>query len=189
MSNIYEEQKLSNTERVILAEDLKLPELTKEPLTYEWLEEHKGEEYKLAFREYTNLMGKFFLPIMTPLKEQKEVEEESKPAPSTTGHKGAGLETKKYKSSNIVEIVIPKYILLNYIDIIPKGTEFVAASVNNDVNAEELRIIGIYSIFAGEGGMNSSGSGTKATGKKSSSKTRTTTIKKKGSGAGNARTK
>lgn len=144
MGNIYDEQELTSIERVQLAEDIELPELPEEPLTLAYLQEN--EEYKLAFNEYKDMMGKFFLPIMTPLVEKGEVNDESKAPPSTKGHKGSSLETTKYTSTNCIQLVIPKYILLNFKKVVPKGTEFVVASVNNSISIEDMRIVGIYSL-------------------------------------------
>lgn len=144
MGNYYDDQKISSIERAKLAEDILLPELPKEPLTLEYLK--NIGEYKLAINEYTDVVGKFFLTIMTPLIDKGEAVEAKKTAPSTRGHKGQGLPTNSYTSSNFISLTIPKYIVLNFKDVIPKGTEFIVASVGGSIELEDLRIVGLYTL-------------------------------------------
>lgn len=145
-NNFYEEGKISSIERVVLAEDIRLPEISKYPLTLKNLED-KGE-YKLAFNEYTDVKGKFYLNIMTPLIDKGSVGEKNNSSPSTKGHKG-NLATNKYKSSNYITLIIPKYIVLNFTGVIPKGTEFLIGSVGSSIDLSKIRIIGLYTIKGG----------------------------------------
>lgn len=145
MSNFYDDQSIPSIERVKLAEDIKLPVLPKYELTEDNL---KLGPYDLIHQLYTDMEGKFYIPIMTPLLKNDGVSQIKKSkAPSTVGHKG-NLKTSSYDSSNIVKLVIPKYILLNFIGKVPKGTEFIAASVGGSVSLDDMRIIGIYSLVS-----------------------------------------
>lgn len=143
MSNYYEEQQIGTIERAVLAEAVNLPAVTTEPLTLSFLE--GGGEYKIATNEYKDITGKFFLNIMTPLVDKGSASKRGESAPSTRGHCGDSLTTTNYSSSNYISLVIPKYILLNFIGSIPKGTEFIVASIGGSVEIEDMRIIGIYS--------------------------------------------
>lgn len=144
-SNYFDQQVLSSVERVKLAEDIILPKLPVEPLTLEYLE-NMGE-YKLAINEYQDTMGKFYLPIMTPLVDKAETNDKLTVAPSTRQHRGSNLRTQSYNTTNFISLVIPKYILLNFKDKVPKGTEFIIASIGSSLDIDDMRIIGIYSLI------------------------------------------
>jgi hypothetical protein len=146
----YEEQKLKNIERVVLAEDIELPEINTEPLTLELLQElsDKNSYYKLAINEYSDMNAKFFLPIMTPLVDTDNARDSTKSSPSLNGNKGDSLKSSSYNSTNYITLVIPKYILLNFVSVVPKGTVFVVGSVGGKLNIDEMKIIGLYSTSA-----------------------------------------
>lgn len=147
-TNFFEKQAFSGLERVILAEDILLPELPDKPLTLAYLEEFG--EYKLAFNEYHDMQGKFFMNIMTPMVEKGEIEEKFSSSPRTIGHRGNELSTMDYVSTNFIILTIPKYILLNFREMVPKGTEFLIASIDGSLEVEDIKIIGIYSLASFE---------------------------------------
>lgn len=155
--NYYDKQEIISIERAQLAEDIPLPAISTQKLTLNFLENH--DEYILAQNVYTDMIGRFYLNIMTPLLDKSESKTENKTAPSTRGHKGSKLNTTNYVSTNYVSLVVPKYILLNFTGKVPKGTEFIVASVGGSLDVEDMRIIGIYSLDtsstnteSGEGG-------------------------------------
>lgn len=143
MSNFFENQELPYLEIVTLAEDIILPEISTEPLTLEYLQ--KNNEYKFAYNEYSDIDGKFFFDIYTPMVDKEKVYSKSLPAPSTKGFNG-NLHPSSYIDTNYIVLTIPKYIVLNFKDKIPKGTKFLLASVGASTDFEYLRIVGIYSI-------------------------------------------
>lgn len=142
MSNYFEQQQINTVERVVLAEDISLPEISTEPLTLQYLETHN--EYKLACNEYKDITAKFYINIMTPMVDKKSTYSVNSNSPIMRGHNN--LETGKYKSTNYIKLTIPKYILLNFTKTIPKGTEFLIASVGGSIDLEDIRIIGIYEV-------------------------------------------
>lgn len=148
MDNYYDKQQLASVERVKLAADIILPEVSTEPLTLKYLQ--SGREYKTPFTEYTDMEGKFYLTIMTPLLNKEQINNRNQVAPSVRGHRG-NLGTNNYSSSNYITLTIPKYILLNFINKVPKGTEFIVASIGNSIDIDDLRIVGIYSIITNGG--------------------------------------
>lgn len=152
--NFFEKQSIISVERVILAEDIELPKIAKkkDPLTHKYLK--NNDEYKLKEREYTNIVGKFFLTIMTPLVSKGLPNTTSCPAPSKFGHRGQNLNVKSYKSSNYIELTIPKYIIYNFRKLIPKGTEFIVASVGGSTDPNDMRIIGLWTIVEEEDDSN-----------------------------------
>lgn len=115
-------------------------------------------EYKLAYNELKNIDAKFYIPVLmtTFTNDGTEVNVNSK-APSKAGFKG-NISSLPYSSSNCVRLIIPKYILLQFIDqkedssgniknpIIPKGTEFLVACVGGHMDIEHMRIIGVYTL-------------------------------------------
>lgn len=132
MSNYYEDQQISTPEIAVLAEDIVLPEIT-------------GNSTN-PFYLYKDILGKFFLPIMTPMLDKNNIKETQKSSPSTKGHKGNLLIVESCKSTNYISLYIPKYILLNFVNKVPKGTEFIIASIGGSIEIEDMRIIGIYSL-------------------------------------------
>ena len=142
--NYYDKQSIITIERAQLAEDIPLPTTTTEKINLEFFE--SGKTCILAQNVYIDTMGKFYLNVMTPLLDKQESKMETKSAPSTRGHKGSSLNTRSYTSTNYVNLVVPKYILLNFTGRVPKGTEFIVASIGGSLDVEDMRIIGIYSL-------------------------------------------
>ena len=144
--SFYDEQQISTIEIITLAEDIILPELPsiEEELSHDYLK-FIGP-YVLAFNVYKNMMGKFFLPIMTPLVDKGDASEQDKVSPSTRGHRGASLRTNDYISTNYISLPIPKYILLNFRDMVPKGTRFIMASIGGSLDTDKMRIVGLYTV-------------------------------------------
>lgn len=142
--NYYDQQSIITIERAQLAEDIPLPAINTQKLTQDFFESHS--EYVLAQNVYTDTMGKFYLNIMTPLLDKAESKTETKAAPSTRGHKGSTLNTMSYTATNYVSLMIPKYILLNFTGSVPKGTEFIVASIGGSLDVEDMRIVGIFSL-------------------------------------------
>lgn len=132
MNNYYENQSIPRSERVVLAEDLKLP----------------GSPISLASSAYPKIKGKFFMPLMTPLMEQEETNNQEKSSPSNKGQiSSSKLQTDSYSSSNYFELSIPVYLLLGFENTIPKGTEFIITSIGGSISIEDMRIIGLYTTF------------------------------------------
>lgn len=132
---------LKSIEQVELAEDIQLPKV--QELTYNLL--HSGGTWKSPFDLYKDTKGKFFINIMTPLKDTGDTNDISKSSPSTKNQKGTyKLNTNGYNASNYIELTIPKYILLNFTNIVPKGTKFVVGSINGSYDVDDMRIIGLY---------------------------------------------
>ena len=145
MSSYYDSKQISHIERVVLAEDIILPKISNYPLTLKNLE--INGRYISAFEVYENTVGKFFLNIMTPMVDKSSINEKNYTSPNI---KGTNLNTTRYQSTNYISLVIPKYILLNFKDRVPKGTEFIIATtpskVGNTLQIEDMRIIGLYSL-------------------------------------------
>jgi len=144
-TNFFQNHQMGFIERAILAEDIKLPFVTRNKITEHWLCCHDNE-YRSAFNMYKDTLGKFFLPIMTPLVDKESAKTGKGSTGSSRGNKGNLNTASTAKSSNYVELYIPKYILMNFRGTIPKGTEFIVASIGGSIEIEDMRIIGIFTM-------------------------------------------
>lgn len=129
-----------------LQQDIELPEISEDPLTLETLEKYKksGKEYKLRETEYTNMLGNFYIPILFPLVENRESTELEYEAPKTTNIVNNALMGNKYVERNFVSLMIPKYIVMNFDKVIPKGTKFLVGFVGGNSDIYNINIIGIH---------------------------------------------
>ena len=139
--DFFQSQQMGFIERAVLVEDIVLPHVTRNKITEHWLCCHDNE-YKSAFNMYKDTLGKFYLPIMTPL-----IDKNGAKSTKTNSRGGNNLNvSSSAKSTNYVELYIPKYILLNFRGTIPKGTEFIVASIGGSIEIENMRIIGIFTM-------------------------------------------
>ena len=164
-------------ERAVLMEDVKLPVYNKKKklkrqffysvqrlidiysnrYNDEYYRSEMDNEYKLAYNELKNIDAKFYIPVLMTTFQNTGLEiNTANRAPKTTGFK-SDIRSLPYNSSNCIILTIPKYIILQFIDlkneiegskdpIIPKGTEFLIACVGGQMNLEQLRIIGLYTL-------------------------------------------
>ena len=120
--NFYEKKQII-TERVQLAEDISLPS--------------NKDEYK-------NTDGKFFINIFTPLLDKSIIKSEQRSAPNNTGGK-SNIKGSSYTQTNYITLTIPRYMLYQFDNVIPKGTEFIITCIG-EFKIEHFRIIGLYSV-------------------------------------------
>lgn len=139
-NDFYDDLDLRYVEVAILMEDIPLPPLPmRAPVvnhSYVRLDKTRVEEL------YTDTIGKFCIPILFPL-EDKPVDTPV-PAPTIRNiQSNTTLVTKGYMESNYVEINIPKYIMMNFLTVIPKGTRFLIIFVGGGLSVSDIRIIGV----------------------------------------------
>jgi hypothetical protein len=123
MSNFFEQKRLI-TERVKLAEDITLPE---------------------SIDDYENIKAKFYINIFTPLVDKSETRTEYKSAPSTKIYNNNTLNPSNYQQSNYITLTIPRYILFQFKNTIPKDTEFIITCIG-EFKIDHFRIIGVYTL-------------------------------------------
>ena len=123
MGSFYEDKKLI-TERVKLAENITLPE---------------------SINDYENISAKFYINIFTPLVDKTKTKVESKAAPSVRKYNNNNLTPSDYEQSNYITLTIPRYILFQFKDNIPKGTEFIITCIG-EFKIDHFRIIGVYTL-------------------------------------------
>lgn len=133
---------IRSIERVTLAEAVRLPAVSSGPISLSALE--SGKKFTLAQDVYKDTLAKFYFNIITPMVDKGAVYNNQVHSPTINQRGGTKLRTSGYKSSNYIELVIPKYILLNFKNVIPAGTEFLVGLIGGSTDVEDLRIIGVY---------------------------------------------
>lgn len=123
MSTWYDRISLNNNERAILMETIEIDD------------------------QYKNRTGKFTIPVLMPDLSMTSKNPKTKPmaAPqvqlvSTAKKK---IKPKKYSKANYVELKIPRYIMYQFDNIIPKGTTFLITDLGEDLDINNIKIIGI----------------------------------------------
>ena len=109
------------------------------------------------FDKQENLSASFIIQILTPQEPiTNKVIKTQQPAPQVNEIKslGAKLESRPYKSSNAMTLVIPASILPQFmvkpeseeegIYVIPTGTKFIIGTMGGDIAEQDIRIIAAY---------------------------------------------
>lgn len=129
-----------------LQEEIKLPELPKEPLTLETLQQYalEGKPYNLIQDCYTDMVGKFYIPVLFPLVDKADGVVEYEYNHPRYDKSNNTIKPVRYISTNYVELIIPKYIVMQFRDVIPKDTIFLIGFSGEHKKISNLNIIGIY---------------------------------------------
>lgn len=135
---------LKYLEEAILMEDIELPELPPFPTHLEVTLE--TVYYPRPIELYTDMKGKFSITILNPLNNSTD-----SPVDNTKGstsvrnivNKDCNISVSSYQESNYVTLNIPKYILLNFVGKVPKGTKFIVGFIGGSTDVEDIRIIGV----------------------------------------------
>lgn len=140
----------------ILQNDITLPELPTEKLSYrllkQWydedveagLSEENQRTYALAEQEYEDVIGNFYIPILFPLIENGESTELEFDAPNTKSVLNNSITANKYVERNYISLMIPKYIVLQFTKTIPAGTKFLIGFIGGSTSIENMNVIGLY---------------------------------------------
>ena len=131
----------------ILLNDIKLPSLPKEPLTLATLESYalSGKSYNLIQNTYKDMMGKFYIPSLFPLVDKASgAEEFIYKSPKTYKTNKSIRPMKRYEASNYVNLVIPKYIVMQFRDVIPKDTVFLIGFNGEEKEISNINVVGLY---------------------------------------------
>lgn len=134
---------LTYTEEATLLEDILLPELPPFPTMQEI---HDGNVYYPRTVElYKDTLGKFSIPIINPLGDNTGAPTDSSGGSSNTRNivNNSNLQVSTYKESNYITLNIPKYILLNFLNKVPKGTKFIVAFIGGSTSIGDIRVIGV----------------------------------------------
>lgn len=134
-------------EVAILQQKVRLPKLPKEKLSIATLiqYEEEGRDYKLAIDAYDDVIGNFYIPILSPMVDNTSSTELEFDAPKNSSVLNKSIEGTGYVERNFINLIIPKYIVLQFRDIIPKGTKFLVGFVGGCIDLTNMGIIGICS--------------------------------------------
>ena len=128
-----------------------LPVLPKEVICNKVLKayEELGYNYITAPDVYKNMYGNFYIPMVNPLIENGKSVEKDHSAPEVSKMLTVGnvdLVTNEYKEYNYIELMIPKYIVLQFRKEIPAGTKFVVSFTGGSANQNNTKIIALSEI-------------------------------------------
>lgn len=104
---------------------------------------------------YQNMIGNFYIPVLTPLVEDNKAEGDMASdgstsyalqfkAPSTNNIINKSMTVDTYEESNYIQLIIPKYILLNFRHFVPARTKFIIGIIGGKVTPNNINIIGLY---------------------------------------------
>ena len=125
-----------------LQEDIKLPKLPDSELTFDYLKNHGS--YPLMQNCYKDMIGKFYIPVLFPLVDKSDGPEEFEYSMPKTIKTNNTIIPVKYSSVNYIELVIPKYIVMQFRDKIPKDTMFLIGFSGEHKKISNLNVIGLY---------------------------------------------
>lgn len=121
-------------EIAILQEDIILPEINDSSLNI----------MDFINARYKNTIGKFYLPSIMPLIDPLDGAKDIQyAAPKTTKSNGT-IKPNKYTEKNYIELIIPKYIMMQFDNKIKKGTKFVVGYSGVYKKISNMNIIGLY---------------------------------------------
>lgn len=129
-----------------LIEPIPLPELPTEDLSLEVLEQYAaaGKKYNLMQNCYEDMVGKFYIPVLFPLVDKGDGPEIFvHDSPKTFNIIGNAVG-EKYKEYNYISLIIPKYIVMQFRDVIPAGTRFLIGFSGEHKKISNLNVIGLY---------------------------------------------
>lgn len=130
----------------ILQEEIILPELPEEELSLEVLMRYdeEGKTYNLMQNCYKDMVGKFYIPVLFPLVDKSDgIEEYEYNYPRTQKSNGT-IKPVRYSMVNYVELVIPKFIVMQFRNKIPKDTMFLIGFSGEHKKISNLNVVGIY---------------------------------------------
>ncbi|MCM1215949.1 MAG: hypothetical protein NC548_15690 [Lachnospiraceae bacterium] len=133
-------------EKAILLEEIILPELPK--FVSKGHHSHSGHSViasPYSIKIYHDEIGKFSIPILTPTNENYSDPYDGVVPTVSTGNitSDVPIVASSYVQSNYIELKIPRYIVLNFIDKIPKLTEFIVAFIGDSYEIDDVKIIGV----------------------------------------------
>lgn len=99
---------------------------------------------KPDFDNYENMVGYFYIPIIMALLNNTDPTAVEVKAPTTKKVLNKSLSSGGYTSKNFLDLVIPRYIVLNFRYKIPAETKFLVAFVGGKTTVSNISIIGLY---------------------------------------------
>jgi len=142
-SNFYGSKSLGNVEIATLIKDIPLPKYDKALKVT--VPKNGGITIKFTpiTAVYKSVKAQFLIPIEIPNLTKDRVVDNKNAAPNNRLG-GNRLNTSAYKTGNTVVLEIPKYLVMMFDNKIPAGTKFLIASLGEEADAGNIRIISLY---------------------------------------------
>lgn len=142
-ASFYKTKQLGNVEVATLVKDIPLPKYDKALKVT--IPKNGGVTINFTpiTTAYTSVMADFYIAIEIPNLSQDGKIDKDQAAPNL--HQGGNrLNASSYKTGNTIRLEIPKYLVMMFDNKIPKGTKFLVASLANEADASNIRIISLY---------------------------------------------
>lgn len=143
-------QKYSNRLSVEIAElqrEIYLPLLPLEKMSIKVLQAYEdlGRSYWFKDDVYTAMEGNFYIPMLFPMVENTaESTELIHKEPKTRNVSSTdGYGTEQYVTRTFVILEIPRHIVMQFSNVIPKGTKFCIGFVGGSTNISEIKILSV----------------------------------------------
>lgn len=132
-----------------------LPLLPMEKLSYKVLiaYEELGRSYWTKDDVYTSMIGNFYIPMLFPMVENTAESTEmihKEPKNRNVKSSDIGYGTEKYITRSFVELMIPKHIILQFNDTIPKGTKFNIGFIGGSTTLSSIKILSVAETITTE---------------------------------------
>ena len=98
---------------------------------------------------YTSVLGNFYIPMLFPMVENAEESTElihKEPKNRNVKASDIGYGTEKYVTRTFVELNIPKHIVLQFDNKIPKGTTFCIGFVGGSTSLSNIKVLSVDKV-------------------------------------------
>lgn len=132
-----------------------LPLLPMEKLSIKVLQAYEtlGRSYWFKDDVYTAELGNFYIPMMFPMVENTPESIElihNNPNTKNISTSNKGYGTEQYTTRSFVEIVIPRFIVMQFHNIIPRGTKFCVGFIGGKTDTESMKILSVAKTITTE---------------------------------------
>ena len=102
-----------------------------------------GKTYCFKDDVYKAKEANFYISMIAPLVEDGESTDIIHMAPNTTNIINGDFQTSDYKTRNYVKLIIPRNIVLQFSNLIPKGTKFNVSFVGGSDSNYAMKIVSV----------------------------------------------
>jgi hypothetical protein len=125
-----------------------LPLLPMEQISIKVLQAYEdlGRTYWTKDDVYTSEIGNFYIPMLFPMVENVEESAEmihKEPNNRNVKSSDIGYGVEKYITRSFVELLIPKHIVLQFTDTIPRGTKFNVGFIGGSTTLSNIKILSV----------------------------------------------